>query len=362
MISDRIKTYSRIKYTLAIAEFIYLLSILALFQLSGLAIYLRIRLADLFANEILLVFSYCFVLFLLYFIFSFPLGFYRSFVLEHRFGLSKERFPHWLADQLKEFFVGFLIFIILIGGFFYFLSNFPDHWWWICGLFWIFFSLILARLFPVLIIPLFFKYKRITDKDLRQRILDLANSMGIKVLDVYQIDFSKKTKKANAALVGLGRSKRVVLTDTLLGEFSPEEIEVILAHEFSHFRLKHLIKLLILNASLVLFIFYFLFKFADPIFSRVNLNLADIAGLSIWIFCFVFLQACFIPLLNWISRNMEKNADSLAIEFSKKKSAFVSMMKKLSERNLVEHKPAVWVKIFFFDHPPVDERIALAEK
>ena len=103
-------------------------------------------------------------------------------------------------------------------------------------------------------------------------------------------------------------------------------------------------------------------KFADPIFSRVNLNLADIAGLSIWIFCFVFLQACFIPLLNWISRNMEKNADSLAIEFSKKKSAFVSMMEKLSEQNLVERKPAAWVKIFFFDHPPIDERIALAEK
>ena len=360
--NDKTKRYSRIKYTLAIVEFIYLLSILALFQLSGLAIYLRIRLVHLFVNEILLVFSYCFVLFLLYSILSFPLGFYRSFVLEHHFGLSKERFPHWLADHFKEFFVSFFIFVILVEGFFYFLSNFPDHWWWICSLFWIFFSLILARLFPVLIIPLFFKYKRITNQDLRQRILNLASRMGIKILDVYQIDFSKKTKKANAALAGLGRSKRVVLTDTLLGKFSPEEIEVILAHEFSHFRLRHLIKLLILNAGLVLFIFYFLFKFADLIFNRVNLNLADVAGLSIWLFCFVLLQVCFIPLLNWISRNMERNADRLAIEFSGKRGAFISMMEKLSEQNLVERKPAAWVKIFFFDHPPIDERIALAEK
>ena len=119
-----------------------------------------------------------------------PLGFYRSYIVEHRFGLSRETLTHWFADELKESLIGVIIFLILIEGFFFFLRNQPHNWWWISGLFWIFFSIVLARLFPILIIPLFFKYKRISDEELRQRILNLAAKMGIKILDVYQIDFS----------------------------------------------------------------------------------------------------------------------------------------------------------------------------
>ncbi|MFH1678994.1 MAG: M48 family metallopeptidase [Candidatus Omnitrophota bacterium] len=359
--SDRIKRYSTIKYALAIVDIIYLLSILFLFQFSGFAVWLRVMLSALFvSNEVVLIFYYCCVIFLLYFVLSLPLDFYRSYVVEHRFGLSKESFPHWFSDQIKEFFIGFLIFVILVQGFFFFLRNHPDNWWWISGLFWICFSVVLARLFPVLIIPLFFKYKKIDDEDLRQRIFNLAGKMGLKILNVYQIDFSKKTTKANAALTGLGKSKRVILTDTLYGSFSAEEIEVILAHEFAHSLLKHVIKMLILNASAVIFIFYILFKLAPMIFIRFNLGLADISGLGIWLICFVFLQACLVPLLNWISRNMERNADCLAIKFSGNKSAFISMMEKLSEQNLADRKPSRWIKIFFFNHPPVDERIAMA--
>jgi STE24 endopeptidase len=358
---DRIKKYSRIKYTLAIVDVVYLLSVIALFQFSGSAMWLRLKVAGVFANQALLILLYCSIIYSVYFIINLPLEFYRSYKLEHRFGLSREGFPHWLGDQLKEFMIGFVIFIVLIEGFFYFLRNYPDKWWWISGIFWILLSVVLARIFPVLIIPLFFKYKRIENEDLRQRILNLASRMAIRILDVYQIDFSKKTTKANAALLGLGKSKRVVLTDTLQGKFSPEEIEVILSHEFAHFRLRHLIKMLVLNSGVILLIFYFLFKCADMIFSRFNLNLADIAGLGIWVFCFVCLQTCLLPLMNWISRNMERNADRLAIKITGLKGAFISMMEKLSQQNLVESRPATWVKILFFDHPPASERIAMVE-
>jgi STE24 endopeptidase len=359
--NDRIKRYSRIKYTLTIVDFFYLLLILALFQISGLAIWLRAGLSAIFAPEALLILFYCLVIFLFYFILNFPLDFYRSYKLEHRFGLSNEKLLHWLGDRLKGFIIGFIIFIILIEGFFYFLSRCPDSWWWISGLFWILFSLILARLFPVIIIPLFFKYKRITDDDLRQRILNLAKGFGIKIIDVYQIDFSKKTTKANAALVGLGKSKRVILSDTLQNRYNHEEIEVILAHEFAHFRLRHLIKQIALNAAVILSVFYLLFRFASRIFGLFNLDLSDIAGLTIWLFCFASLQTCLLPLLNWISRIMERNADYLALKFTGLTEAFVSMMEKLNEQNLAERKPAGWIKILFFDHPPIEERIALAE-
>ncbi|MFH1338731.1 MAG: M48 family metallopeptidase [Candidatus Omnitrophota bacterium] len=358
---DRIKKYSRIKYALAMAGFVYLLLILALFQFSGLAAGVRIWISSVFANQFLLIFFYCLILFSLYFILNFPLEFYCSYAVEHRFGLSRQKFFHWFGDRVKELIVGFIIFIILAEGFFFFLRHYPDDWWWLSGLFWIFFSVVLARVFPVLIIPLFFKYKRVTDEELRRRILNLAGRMGIKILDVYQVDFSKKTAKANAAMVGLGKSKRVILADTLLGNFSPEEIEVILAHEFAHFRLGHLIKMLILNAILILFVFYVLFRISGPVFNRLDLSLTDVAGLGIWLFCFALIQACLVPFLNWVSRRMERNADYLAIKFSRLIEDFISTMDKLSRQNLAERNPARWIKIIFFDHPPVEERIALAK-
>ncbi|MFH1578215.1 MAG: M48 family metallopeptidase [Candidatus Omnitrophota bacterium] len=360
--NDKAKQYSRIKYTLAIADFIYLLLFLVLLQFSGLAVWLRLGVSRIFANQLLAIFFYCLALFLLYFMLTFPIKFYRSFIVEHRFGLSREKISHWLSDQVKGFFLGFFISIILIQGFFFFLRQYPDNWWWISSLFWVLFSVILAQLFPVLIIPLFFKYRRIDNQDLRRRILNLAGRMGIKILDVYQIDFSKKTTKANAALIGLGKFKRIILTDTLQGKFSPEEIELILAHEFAHLKLRHLIKMLILNSASILFIFYILFGYGGLIFSRFDLNLTDIAGLGIWIFCFVCFQAASSPLFNWISRNMERNADYLALKSSDQPKAFVSMIDKLSKQNLSERKPARWAKILFFDHPPVEERIAFAKK
>ncbi len=359
--NDKIKRYSRIKYTLAIIDIAYLLLVLSVFQISGLAVALRAGVAGLFANQVLIIFIYCLGIFLLYSILSLPLDFYRSYLIEHRFGLSRENFSHWLIDQLKELLVGFIIFIILVEGFFYFLRRYPDNWWWISGLFWVFFSVILAKLSPNLIIPLFFKYTRITDESLRQRILDLAKRMKVKILDVYQIDFSKKTAKANAALVGLGGSKRVILTDTLQGKFSPEEIEVILAHEFAHFRLRHIIKLLALNAVTIMIVFYVFFKSANAIFGQFHLHPADIAGLSIWIFCFAVLQFALAPFLNWVSRGMEGNADRVAIKFSKNIDAFISMMEKLNQQNFSEREPAWWIKILFFDHPPVAERVKMAE-
>ncbi|MBL7081358.1 MAG: M48 family metallopeptidase [Candidatus Omnitrophica bacterium] len=361
---DKAKSYSSKKYLLALIECVWLFLLLALFQMSGLALYLEEFLTEVRlpfgASSPLLVFLYASIVFTLYLLVNFPLEIYSSFILEHRFGLSRQSFSSWLKEQIKTSIIGAVIFMILIGSFYYFLKRYPCNWWWISSIFWIFLSLILARLFPVLIIPLFFKYKRLESQDLRQRIFNLARNMGVKILDVYQIDFSKKTTKANAALVGFGKSKRVILTDTLEGKFSADEIEVILAHEFAHFRLKHILKLFILNAFLVLFVFYLLFKFSPKVFACFNLALTDMAGLGIWLFCFLILEFSLRPFLNWVSRNLERNADRVALKSTGDKSAFISMFEKLSEQNLSQRRVSWWVKLLFFDHPPVEERIAQA--
>lgn len=361
MEEDRIKRYCRRRYALAFGDSILLLVLLAAFQLSGAALWLGAGVNAVFVNPALVIFFYSLIFFLSYSVLTFPLEFYRSFTLEHRFGLSRQSLGRWLNERIKELIVSFVTFTILVQGFFYFLRNHPGNWWWVSSLFWILFSIVLTLIFPVLIIPLFFKYKKILDADLRRRIFDLAAKMRINLIEVLQIDYSKKSQKANAALVGLGRSKRVILTDTLLEKFSPEEIEVILAHEFAHYRLGHLAKLIFQNALATLLIFYVLFNASAAIFGWLNLEPADIASLGVWIFWFALLQAVLSPVLKWISRNMETNADRMAIKFSRLRQDFVSMMEKLSQQNLAEKNPPAWAKIIFFDHPPIQERISQAE-
>lgn len=359
--TDKAKRYARIRYRLAIVEFLYLLLLLAFFQISGLAVLLKVFIENLLHNQAALISFYCSVMFGLYLALNFPLVFYGSYIVEHRFGLSREKFSPWFFDYIKANLITLLFFTILTGCFIYSLRYHPNNWWWMSSIFWMCFSIVLARIFPVLIIPLFFKYKRIDNEDLRRRILNLSDKMGIKILDIYQIDFSKKSVKGNAALVGLGKSKRVILTDTLEGRFSPDEIEGILAHEFAHFRLKHMIKLILINAAATLVIFFTLFKISPPIFGLFGLNLGDIAGLGIWISYFALIQIIFVPLVNFISRRMEANADILAIKFSEKSETFVSMLEKLAEQNLAERRPSILAKVFFYDHPPIDERIATAK-
>ncbi|OGW76884.1 MAG: hypothetical protein A3K16_06850 [Omnitrophica bacterium RIFCSPLOWO2_01_FULL_45_24] len=353
---DKAKRYARIKYGLALAEIAYVLSLLAILQASGFAFCLKKALTNLSSNQFFLIAAYSAAIFLIYILLNFFLAFYRSFVIERRFNLSNQRFFAWFLDYVKSGILGMLVFIILLEGFFFFIRAYPLSWWWMSALFWIFLSLCLARIFPILVIPLFFKYKKLKDEDLRRRILDLASKMRMKILDVFEIDFSKKSLKANAAFVGIGRSKRVLLTDTLLnGKFLPEEIELILAHEFAHYRFKHLIKITAINAVVILLTFYIFFRLGN-----LGLDIKDISNLGAWLFLFMLFQLVIMPFMNLISRIMETNADGEAIKVSGKIGYFISMMEKLAKQNLSEKSPPLWAKIFFYDHPPVDERINFA--
>lgn len=359
---EKVKRYARIRYTVAIADTLYLLALLVIFQVSGLSVDLRTSLSAFFQNDIALIFFYSLAIYIFYLILNFPVVFYRSFMVEHQFDLTRQKFPQWFSDFLKGNALSFIFFLILTESFYYFLRQYPGDWWWITSSFWIFLSVIISRIFPVLIIPIFFKYKRVEDEDLRKRILALSEKMRINLLDIYEIDFSKKSLKANAALVGLGRSKRVILTDTLKGKFSHEEIEVILAHEFAHSRLRHMIKLIMISAAGTLAAFYLAFKASPAIFANLNLNITDIAALPMWLILSNIFEFVSTPAINYLSRKMESNADRLALEYSKNPAAFISMMEKLTEMNLSERRPHPVIKFLYYDHPPVDERIAMARK
>jgi STE24 endopeptidase len=144
--------------------------------------------------------------------------------LEHKFSLSRECFSEWFKDALKEGFIFYIISLILIEFLYFSFDYSPSHWWILVSLFWIFLSIILAKIFPIFIIPLFFKYKKLNDEDLRRRIIELASKMKVKILDIFEIDLSKKTVRANACFLGLGKGKRIILADTLRNKYTPQQI------------------------------------------------------------------------------------------------------------------------------------------
>lgn len=213
-----------------------------------------------------------------------------------------------------------------------------------------------------MIIPLFFKYKKLSDEALRSRILGLAAKFNVKILDCFEIDLSKKTLKANAAFLGWGKTRRVLLSDTLKDKYTHDEIEVILAHEFAHYKLRHLVKLILLNSCLTICCFYLISVTSRYVLKFFGLpSLADITGLGVIALYFVLFGIIMDPFTNFISRGFEREADLLALQITGFKDAFISMMEKLSAQNLADRSPHPLIKFFFFDHPPVDERIEMAK-
>jgi len=356
------KRYSSLKYTLAILDTIYLLFLLLIFLGSGLSGILTQWLFKFTTHNYLIKPLYLLIISLGYYFLSFPLTFYQSHILEHKFSLSKQCLRDWFMDQIKGAILSYIIAVILISAFYYVLGRNPKAWWLIISLFWIFFSLILAKLVPIIIIPLFFKYKKLSDEILRERIINLAHKMKIKILDCFEIDFSKKTLKANAAFVGWGITRRVILADTLKDKYSHDEIEVILAHEFAHYRLKHLVKLILINSLTIILSFYIIFTSSSYFLGIFGLSsLSDIAALPIILIYLVIFGIIMQPFENYISRRLERNADMLALKITGLKEAFISMMEKLATQNLADRNPQPLIKFFFFDHPPVDERITTAK-
>ena len=358
---EKAKDYSRRKYTFAIIEIFYLLLLLWLFLALGLSKILAQGIERLAWPVYLVLPVYLLLIYIFYWCLDFPLTFYRSFKLEHRFFLSNQKLKHWLWDQLKSGLIAYIISLILLSSFYYILKSNPRAWWLIVSLLWIFFSVILSKLTPVVIIPLFFKYKKLNDQELRQKIMRLAEKMRVGILDVFEIDFSKKTLKANAAFVGIGSTRRVILADTLKEKYSADEIEIILAHEFAHYRLRHLVKLIIANSLAIILSFYCIFYTSGYFLEVFGLSsLSDIAALPLIMLYLVCFSLVLGPFENYISRRLEKDADLLALKETQKPQAFISMMDKLSTQNLADRNPHPLIKFFFFDHPPVDERIAFA--
>ncbi len=292
-----------------------------------------------------------------------PLDYYSGFVLPHRFGQSTQDFKSWLADQVKGLLINAPLGLIVLE-LVYLALRLTGGWWWLwTGAGMLVFTVLLSNLAPILIMPLFNKFVPLGDEhaELAERLLKLAERAHTKVRGVFKFDMSRRTKAANAALTGIGNSRRIVIGDTLLNEFSADEIETVLAHELGHQVHKDIPILIAFGtvmtlgglyvASLALHWAAGYFGFAGP---------ADIAGLpalGIVLGAFGLLTQ---PIGNALSRWRESMADEYALQSTGKNQAFSSAMVRLANQNLGEVDPEKWVVFMFYDHPPLGERIRLA--
>ncbi len=360
--ADLAKSYSHQRYTLSIIDTFYSIILLLVFLGSGFSLSLESLIKYFSLPGYLSIAVFLLIILVFYYLLSLPLNFYAGYTLEHKFNLSKQKIGAWWMDQLKSGVLGYIIFLILILSFYWILIRFEQWWWLVISIFWIAFSVVLAKLTPTLIIPLFFKYKKLEDAVLRQRIFDLAQKMQVKLLDVFEIDFSKKTLKANAAFTGMGKTKRVILADTLKDKYNHDEVESILAHEFAHFQYKHIFKLIAINSLLTLGLFYLIFRTSGYLLGVFKLSsLTQLASLPLVFLYFMLFGIILQPLEAYVSRRFEKEADRLALKTTQNKEAFISLMDKLAVQNLADRNPHPLIKFFFFDHPPIDERIKIAK-
>ena len=290
-----------------------------------------------------------------------PFAYYHGYRLEHRYGLSTQSRGHWLSDQFKGVLLGLVLAIIGASVVYGALRRWPDDWWWISASVFAAATIGLAQLAPVLLLPIFYKFKPLDRPSLVSRLMKLAAGARTTVNGVFEWELSSHTRKANAALAGLGTTRRILLSDTLLADYSEDEIEVILAHELAHHVHRDLWRgiavqsLALLGGFAVLSVV--LRATAGPLGLR---GLSDPAGLPALMLMGGVWTFLLLPVVNAISRAQERAADRYALQSTRNVDAFVTAMRRLSQQNLAEEHPSKLVRWLFYSHPPIPERIDAA--
>lgn len=307
------------------------------------------------------LFYYTLLVVLLGKVLGLPLDYYSGYVLEHRYGLSNLGRRDWAKDEAKGFVLGAALALAATELVYWLLQTQPERWWIIAWAAFLLFVVALANVAPVLLFPLFYKFRPLENEELRQRLLRLCERAGTPVHEVFEWKLSEKSRKANAALAGLGNTRRILLADTLLANYSPEEVEAILAHELAHHVHHHIGKSLALQA-VTSFAGFWLADWAlralTPRFGFRGLE--DFANLPLLALVSGALSLLLLPLVNGVSRHFERQADEYALRALPSAAPFISSMEKLAEQNLSERRPhPVW-EFLFHSHPSVEKRVRRA--
>ncbi|MFT5523475.1 MAG: STE24 endopeptidase [Pirellulaceae bacterium] len=302
------------------------------------------------------------ILYALNFVVSFPLAWISGHRLEQKFDLSRQTFPRWLSRHLLKVALISAFVIALSEGLYLLIWVTGDYWWcWAAaGMFVV--SALLGQLAPVLILPLFYKVELLDDSALLKRFKGLAKDTDLRIEGVYRMGLSDETAKANAMLAGLGRTRRVILSDTLLDDFTPDEIEVVLAHEIGHHVFRHIRKFILFGVAQSLCMFYV----CDCVlrlngFDPGGAEILPIRALPLLALTMTIVGLIVGPIQNAISRSFEVQCDTYALRQTQNAAAFRGAFQRLARLNKADPDPHPLEVFFFHDHPPISQRLALAD-
>jgi STE24 endopeptidase len=365
---DKATRYHRLKRRAELLSTLTAGLFLLTLLVSGAALYLRevasfLGMNVLFFEEAATVAAFAVILGILLHIVELPFAYFQGFVLEHRYELSNETLGQWARDQLKGLLLGLVFGAAGASIVYWAIRNYGEWWWVVAAAILVLISVGLVQLAPVVLLPLFYKFKPLDRPALVNRLTRLAERARTHIAGVYEWALSTHTKKANAALAGLGRTRRILLSDTLLADYSDDEIEVVLAHELSH-HVHHDLWRGVALQMLLLFVGFFiaargLDALAEPLGLR---GVDDPAGLVLLLLIGGVCSFAFTPLANAVSRSHERRADRYALETTQRPAAFISAMKRLAQQNLAEEHPSALVQWLFYSHPPIRDRIEFARR
>ncbi|MGA8150540.1 MAG: M48 family metallopeptidase [Terriglobales bacterium] len=357
------RRYNRIRRWLGIADFALGLILLVALLASGWNSALRdLAYRASFQTYTLAVFLYVLMLMLLQKFLGSGLDYY-GFRLEHRFNLSNQKLRSWLWDETKGFLVGLVLATIVVELLYFIIRETPQYWWVIAWAVFLGLFVLMAQLAPVVLFPIFYKFEPLQNEELKGRLVRLGERAGTRVRGVYKWNLSEKSKKANAALTGLGNTRRIILADTLLEKYSPDEIEAVLAHELGHHVHRHILKSIAVQAAVTLVGFWAANWALHYSVERWHLfdTMSDFANLPLLVLLSTVLSFLLLPALNAFSRYNERQADRYAFQSIASVQPFISSMNKLAEQNLAERTPSTFVEWFFHSHPAISRRVAAAE-
>lgn len=290
-----------------------------------------------------------------------PFSYVSGFRWERAMGLSTQTLAGWLKDLAKSFALGLGSIVVAGAVLLWLLSAEPTWWWLVAWAVGLVVAVVLGFLTPILLVPLFYRFRPLEDAGLRARFEALAARARVPVVGVFELQASAKTRRSNAAVMGFGRTRRIVVTDTLLRDFPPEEIETVLAHELAHQRYVDPVRGFLLGATVslvTLFVTSWLYRATYASFGVRAVG--DMAGLPLLAVLLGLVSLPVRPLELWWSRRREARADRFSLELTRNPVAFASAMVRLHDRNLGLADPRRWEKWLFYSHPTGRERVELS--
>jgi STE24 endopeptidase len=360
---ERARRYNRTRRYLSLAAFLVGFAWLAALLFLGWSAGLRDAAWQVSARYSLALAVYLLLVFAGGQLLGLPVDFCAGYVIEHRYGLSNQTVAGWVKDQAKSVLIGGALSLAAAEVAYALIRRQPDWWWLIAWAGFLLFVVLMANLAPVLLFPLFYKFQPLADEELKQRLLRLSERAGARVRGVFEWKLSEKSRKANAALAGWGNTRRIILADTLLEQYTPDEIEAVLAHELAHHVHHHIGKSLMLQAIASLAGFWLAGHALRAFGSHPRLGfrgMADFANLPLLLLLAAALSLLLLPAVNAISRHFERQADDYALRAIPHAGAFISSMEKLAAQNLAERRPNRVIEFIFHSHPSMEKRIRRA--